>query len=163
MTSTAAANTAKAITLSVTHPTLPPGPIEGFRFMWAFYVNGFRSDRHCQPCFRGRRVDEFSTGHAESGRPIVFDRLDRYPYVYVCGVGAGPKKELKNKNLHMPMRFRQGGLVEMETYNGYRFRAEDAELIEIPELPAGWGGITDEEHRRCKNFRFAVAMFGAGR
>ncbi len=151
-----------AITLTVMHPTIAPGPIQGFRFLWAFYVNGYRPEKHCQPGLRGRRVDEFSTGRASSdGAPVVLDRMDRYPYVYICGVGSGPKDQLRHKNLHMPLRFRPGSQVEMTAYNGYLFRAENAELIEIPELPPGWGGIADEQHTRCKNFRFAVGVFGA--
>jgi hypothetical protein len=148
-----------AITLTVTHPTVAPGPIEGFRFLWAFYVNGYRPEKHCQPGLRGRRVDEFSTGRVSSGAPVVLDGMDRYPYVYICGVGSGPKDQLRHKNLHMPLRFRPGSQVEMTAYNGYLFRAENAELIEIPELPPGWGGIADEQHTRCKNFRLAVGVF----
>ena len=30
----------KSINLTVSHPRIPAGPIEGFRFMWAFYVRG---------------------------------------------------------------------------------------------------------------------------
>ena len=150
-----------AIVFTVTHPTVAPGLIQGFRFLWAFYVNGYRPELHCQPGLRGQRVDEFSTGRASSAQPVVLDRMDRYPYVYVCGVATGPKKELGGKNLHMPMRFRPGSHVEMTTYNGYVFRAEHAALIETPELPARWRGITDVQHTRCKNFRFAVRVFEA--
>jgi hypothetical protein len=150
----------KTILLAVTHLERPSGCIEGFRFMWAFYVNGYRPDRHCQPCFRGRRVEDFCTPTAECGRVLTLDRMDRYPFVYVCGVGTGPRAELRHKNLHFPLRYAAGALAETTTYNGYRFRAENAELVPIPPLPSGWGGKTDE-HVRCKNFQFAVAYFGA--
>lgn len=150
-----------AIVLAVSHPEIAPGPILGFRFMWAFYVKGYRVDRHCQPGLIGRRVDEFKTGTAASGCTVRFDRMDQYPYVYVCGVGVGPKAELHKQNLHMPLRHKPGGVVELRTYNGYLFRAADAERVEIPEpLPEGWHGITNREHLRCKNFRFAVGAFG---
>ena len=69
----------KSINLTVSHPRIPAGPIEGFRFMWAFYVRGYKPEFHCQRCFIGRRVDEFSTPTASSGMTIVLDRLDRYP------------------------------------------------------------------------------------
>src|SRR5262245_8756800 len=101
-------NAVSSITLEVTHPTLPSGPLLGFRFLWAFYVKGYRPDRHCQPCFKGRRVAEFRTGRALSGTPIVLNLMDLYPYVYVCGVGEGPKRELRHKNLHFPLAYRQG-------------------------------------------------------
>lgn len=57
----------KTILLSVTHPELSSGAIDGFRFMWAFYVNGFNPDKHCQPCFKGALVPDFSTATARSG------------------------------------------------------------------------------------------------
>jgi hypothetical protein len=150
-----------AISFCVTHDTIAPGPIQGFRFMWAFYVKGYRPERHCQPGLIGRRVDGFKTNTAVSGKTVLFDRMDDYPYVYVCGVGEGPKSELGRQNLHMPLRYRAGGFEKIHTYNGYLFRADDAELVPIPEpLPHGWHGITNQEHLRCKNFRFAVGAFG---
>jgi hypothetical protein len=149
------------ILLTVTHPSREAGPIEGFRFLWAFYVNGYRVDRHCQPGLKGKRVDEFKTGNAFTEQTIVLDRLDRYPYVYICGVGKGPKSELWKQNLHMPLRFKAGSVVEMPK-GEHTFSAKDAELVEIPgPFPSGWNGITDAQHLRCKNFRFAVGVFGA--
>jgi hypothetical protein len=149
----------KSIELKVSHPVIPSGRIQGFRFMWAFYVDGYRPEFHCQKCFTGRRVDDFSTRTASSGATIALDRLDRYPYVYLCGVGVGPKPELRNQNLHLPLRFKASGFVEKTTYNGYEFRAQNAEVV-VPSLPDGWMGL-EREHVRCKNFQFAVACFGA--
>lgn len=151
----------KSIILRISHPTIPDGPIRGFRFMWAFYVNGYRPETHCQRCFKGRRVAEFSTGTARSGASVALDLMDRYPYVYVCGVGVGPKTELHQQNLHLPLRYKEGAkLVERETYNGYVFQAENAEEIEIAALPDDWMGLP-REHARCKNYQFAVGVFGA--
>jgi hypothetical protein len=147
------------IQLSVSHPEQAAGRIDGFRFLWAFYVNGYRPEKHCQPGLRGRRVPEFCTPTAEVGRAVSLDRMDRYPYVYVCGVGGGPKALLRDQNLHFPLEYAAGEVAEITTYNGYRFRAEHARQLEIPELPHGWDGRS-EEHVRCKNFQFAVAYFG---
>jgi hypothetical protein len=122
------------ILLEVTHPEMPPGKIQGFRFLWAFYVNGYQPTLHCQPCFRGRRVDAFCTPTAESFRPVVLDRAHRYPYVYICGVGIGPRRELRSKNLHFPLKLAEGHVAEATTYNGYRFRAENAIALPIPPL-----------------------------
>jgi hypothetical protein len=69
----------KSINLTVSHPRIPAGPIEGFRFMWAFYVRGYKPEFHCQRCFIGRRVDEFCTPTASSGMTTVLDRFERYP------------------------------------------------------------------------------------
>lgn len=147
------------IVLEVTHPVLSPGRIQGFRYVWAFYVEGYDPATHCQPCFKGARVPEFCTPTAQTGRRVVLDRMNRYPYVYVCGVGVGPKPERWRQNLHMPLRYCEGSVVERESYNGYVFRAEDAEEIAIPPLPDDWQGLP-REHARCKNFQFAVACFG---
>lgn len=147
------------IALEVTGPGSDPARIEGFRFLWAYYVNGYDPDKHCQPCFRGSRVPEFSTSTAMAGRRIEFDRIGRYPYLYVCGVGSGPKSDLWKQNLHFPLRYAQGQVAEISTYNGYRFRAQNAADVAIPELPEGWQG-KPREHTRCKNFQFAVACFG---
>lgn len=147
------------ITLEVTGPNNEIGRIPGFRYLWAFYVNGYDPEKHCQPCFRGARVPEFSTPTAQSGRRFDLNRMDQFPYVYVCGVGIGPKADLWKQNLHLPLRYVEGQVEELTSYNGFRFRAENAALVDIPELPEGWQG-KDREHTRCKNFRFAVAAFG---
>lgn len=34
------------------------------------------------------------------------------------------KTELGRQNLHLPLRHKEGGIVEKATYNGYIFRAE---------------------------------------
>jgi hypothetical protein len=84
-------------------------------------IRGFRADRHCQPCFRGRRVSDFSTATARSGQRVHLDLMDRYEYVYICGVGDGPKNQLAAKNFHLPLRYESGCCVEAPTYNGYVF------------------------------------------
>ena len=151
-----------SIVLTVTHPDDRPGEatrIGGFRYIWAYYVEGYKPDKHCQPCFIGARVADFSTPTAMSGKSITLDRMDKYPFVYVCGVGAGPKADLWKQNLHFPLKFLEGGVAEVTTYNGYHLRAENAARVEIPELPENWQGLS-REHTRCKNFQFAVASFG---
>jgi hypothetical protein len=148
-----------AIVLEVRHPDREPGPIEGFRFFWAYYVSGYRSDRHCQTCFRGAPVPEFSTRTVRSGLVHRFDRISRFPYLYICGVASGPRSQLASKNLHFPLQYEVGAVAEIETYNGYQLRAEHAVTLPIPELPEGWQGKS-REHTRCKNYRFAVDRFG---
>ena len=93
----------RTVQLEVTHPELPDGPIRGFRFIWAYYVNGFRPDRNCQPCFLGTRVREFWTSTAGSGVTLRLDRLDHYPYLYVCGVAEGPAASRGGRNLQLPL------------------------------------------------------------
>ena len=85
--------------------------------------------------------------------------MDRYPYVYVCGVEIGPDKDRWEQNLHMPLVHAPGQNVKRWTYNGYVFSAKDAQEVVIPPLPEEWNG-RDRKTVRCKNFQFAVAQFG---
>lgn len=94
-----------------------------------------------------------------TGRSVTCDKMDRYPYLYVCGVGSGRKDELRHKNFHLPLKYEHGGVVEAVTYNGYRFRVENAAKVEVPRLEEGWQG-KPLEHTGCRNFQFAVAAFG---
>lgn len=149
----------RSIVLSVSHPEKGEALIEGFRFIWAFYVKSYKPEEHCQPCFIGARVTEFCTPRAMTGRSVTCDKMDRYPYLYVCGVGSGPKDQLRHKNFHLPLKYEHGGVVDAVTYNGYRFRVENAAKVEVPPLEEGWQGKA-LEHTRCKNFQFAVAAFG---
>ena len=152
--------TPETIFLEVSHPTLTAGVVQGFRFLWGYYVNGYRPDRHCQSCFKGRLAREFSSHTARSGSVTAFDRIARYPYLYICGVAAGPRSERWQRNFHFPLQYREGHVAEAQTHNGYVLRARNAVTVVIPPLPAGWNGIHDSEHTRCKNFQFAVAAFG---
>ncbi len=116
----------KTIRLSVSHPEIADGPIQGFRFFWAYYVSGFNQSKHCQPCFRGRLATQFCSPAASSGASYELDAMDRYPYVYVCGVGSGTKDSLSEKNFHLPMQYSAGDVLTMVTYNGYQISAENA-------------------------------------
>jgi hypothetical protein len=149
----------QSIVITVTHPSGEEALIKGFRYIWAFYVKGYNPEKHCQPGLIGQRVDEFCTPTAMSGRSVTCDKMDRYPYLYVCGVGAGRKEDLWKENFHLPLSYAAGSVVEKTSYNGYRFRVENAAEVVVPELREGWEG-KPREHTRCKNFQFAVACFG---
>jgi hypothetical protein len=148
-----------SIRLSVAHPELPEGRIQGFHPIWAFYVDGFRLEGQCQECLKGDRVPEFISTTAQSGRTIELDRMDRYPFVYICGVAMGATSDRQANNLHLALQFETGSVVELTTYNGYRVRAENARRMPIPALQDGWQGRPLEQ-TRCKNYQFGVAYFG---
>ena len=149
----------KTIRLRVTHPEKPDGPIEGFRFLWAFYVRGFDPAKHCQPCFHGELAPNFKTGNTPSGVDVLLDRMNAFPYVYVCGVGEGVERDLYRKNLHLPLKYEEGSTTGLIAYNGYRFIAENAIAMPIPQLPEGYKDLPSA-HYRCKNFQFGVEYFG---
>lgn len=148
-----------SITIEITHPTLAPGPIQGFKQFWAFFVNGFRPEVHCQKCFRGSVSPQLNRRTAQSGRTYVMNERPTFPYLYLCGVGVGPKNLLYQKNIHLALRPEPGTREVCETYNGYIVAVENAVALPIPELPPGWQG-RDSETTGCKNFRFGVKYFG---
>jgi hypothetical protein len=147
------------ITIQIDHPVLPPGPVQGFRFFWAYYVTGFNPSQHCQPCFRGTLSRQLNTSTARSGVLYVMNERRSFPYLYVCGVGIGPRSLLYQKNFHLPLKPEAGAREIRQTYNGYTIRVENGLALPIPELEVGWKGL-DLETTRCKNFRFAVAQYG---
>lgn len=148
-----------AIILQVSHADAPPGRIDGFRFLWAMYVSAYDATRHCQPGLKGQRVAAFCTPTARSGAPVVCDRMDRYPYLYVCGVAAGPVADRGAKNLHFPLQYAPGQVATITSYNGYVFRAEHAAVVTVPELPESFAGLA-RSHHRCRTYQFGVAVFG---
>ena len=155
------AGVSNSITMRLTHPTLPPGRVEGFSLLWAFYVTGFNPAKHCQVCFRGLRAPNFHSRNAASGVDIVLDRLDVSPIVYICGVAKGPDAERRYRNLHLPVRFEAGASASVTTYNGYRIDVTNGIQLPIPPVEDGWRGLPTT-HTRCKNFQFGLAQFGTG-
>lgn len=146
--------------LSVTHPVHSDGAIPGFRFLWALYVRGHDATRHCQPGLRGRRVDAFHSRTARCRVPVILDQMHRFPFVYICGVAAGPVRLRGERNLHLPLRYEHGARAEATTYNGFTVTVTNASLVLVPRLPRGWHDLPDA-HTQCRTFQFAVAVFGA--
>jgi len=147
------------ITIHLDHPEFPPGPIQGFRFFWAYYVTGFNRAVHCQPCFKGSLSASLNSRTARSGAVYVMNERRTFPYLYLCGVGTGPDKLLYQKNFHLPLKPQRSAREVRQTYNGYIVTVENAMALPIPELADGWNGLSTRT-TRCKNFRFAVAQFG---
>lgn len=147
------------IAIQIEHREYEPGPLRGFKFFWAYYVDGFDQTAHCQPCFKGALSNQLNTRTAQSGRLYVMDERKIFRYIYVCGVGAGPKNLLHEKNFHLPLEPQPGAHEVCHTYNGYVITVENGVALPIPELEPGWKGL-DRETTRCKNFRFGVAQFG---
>jgi hypothetical protein len=149
---------AGAMVLRLVHPTRPAGRIHGFSSIWAFYVTGFRPERHCQACFRGLRAPNFHSRNAMSGVDVILDRLDVSEVVYICGVARGPIQDRRHRNLHLPVRFEPGARAIATTYDGYAVTVEHAMALPIPSVPDHWNGLPPD-HTRCRNFRFGMGYF----
>jgi hypothetical protein len=146
------------ITLRIGHTGVSPGPITGFRHFWAYYITGFNPRVHCQKCFKGKPSSRI-TKQSETGLLYEMNEKQSFQYLYICGVGEGPKDLLYKKNFHLALRPSDGAATSAETYNGYTFEVTNAVALPIPELPENWNGLT-REMTRCKNFRFGVEHFG---
>jgi len=138
---------------------LPPGHVQGFSLIGAFYVKGFLPEKHCQFCFQGLRAPNFHSRNAASGLDIVLDRLDVSDVIYVCGVAMGPENQRRYRNLHLPVRYELGATATATTYNGYEVELRNATALPIPPVPDGYNGLPTR-HTRCKNFQFGLAYFG---
>lgn len=145
-----------SIRVSISHPTAS-GRIDGFQFLWAFHVRGYRPETHCQDCFIGSRDPVFHSGNASTGQFSFSSPADEV--LYLCGVSAGEIRLRRERNVHLPLRFSPGSTGTFTTYNGYVVSFEDAELLPIPD-PRPRDHLP-EAHYRCANFRFAESWFGA--
>ena len=150
--------------LEVSHPTQDQGKIAGFKYFWAYYVDSYRPDKHCQECFIGAPVPQFNSTTAQVGVRFELDKIDKHAYVYVCGFASGPKNERYRKNFHLALRHAKGRSVSAETHGGYVVTAQNAVMLQIPTLPRdlltdAQGNLLPEEHIRCRNYQFAVEVF----
>ena len=126
-----------------------------YRFLWGYYVRGFKPWEHCQPCFVGTRADGID--------PLMGDgdvELDlKSDYFYLCGVAPGPINLRGTFNLHMAVRAKAGSVATVTSKYGPVFTIEGAEEIAI-QGPIEQVGL-DESYAGCKNFRFAAQMYPA--
>ena len=150
-----------SISIEVSHPTNAPGKVEGFKYFWAFNVTGIRKGEHCQACFAGRQVPEFSLETVHNGQAFTVESSGDHEYVYVCGGGKGKPYRT---NFHLALRYHAGKSVSAVTYNGYVVAATNAVMVQIPSLPTNfvsieYGKNDGELTVRCKNFQFAYEYF----
>jgi hypothetical protein len=113
------------LTVRIDHPSFPPGPIQGYRFFWAFYVTGYDRTRHCQPCFLGTPSTQINTPNARSGRDYQMDERKTFPYLYICGFASGPKGLRAERNFHLalkPQERRQFLWRNLQRLHGQRHR-----------------------------------------
>jgi hypothetical protein len=129
--------------------------LQGFRYWWLKKVTGFSPSTHCASCLRGTYLPNLGATFPAN---TPYDALIHPEAVlYLCGVATPYRHE---RNFHLAMRRRVGGIVERTLYTGQRLIVEDVE--EIP--------FNDEAARRlfpergekfltCRNFQFAAQHF----
>jgi hypothetical protein len=133
--------------------------VTGFAHLWAVYVRSFDQRYHCQRCLRGRLSERIRTSTTLVDTDLCLDETSIFDSIYVCGVARGPRSSRSVKNLHLPLERSPGTSLTCSTYNGYLVHVSNASLLEIPELPYGWMGLS-AAYVKCCNFRFGVHRFG---
>jgi hypothetical protein len=127
-----------------------------YRFLWGFYVRGFKPWEHCQPCFRGTRAPGITPSMGDG-----FVQLDRpTKYFYLHGFAPGPQAQRGERNLHLAVRPKLGSTATVRSFYGPLFTIHDAEQIDIQEPIAGFPR-SEDIWTRCKNFRFGAQVFDA--
>jgi hypothetical protein len=127
---------------------------EQFKFLWGFYVRGFKPWEHCQKCLRGTRADGIfpSMGNSEVLLPRPTD------YFYLCGYAKGAAANRGKYNLHLAVEPMPGETASVASKYGPVFTIDGARRIVIPnsdEPRAAYG----EFDYRCMNFRFGKLMY----
>lgn len=127
---------------------------EQYRFLWGYYVTGFKPWEHCQRCLRGSRALGISptmgNGPIELFRPT--------DYFYLCGYAKGPAANRGANNLHLAVEPAPGETASITSTYGPTFTIAGARKIVIPDStdpPAAYGAFD----YRCMNFRFGRLMY----
>jgi hypothetical protein len=127
-----------------------------YRFLWGFYVRGFKPWEHCQPCFRGTRAPGITpamkNGSIQLGRPTKF--------FYLHGFAPGLASQRGVRNLHLAVRPKTDSTATIQSFYGPVFTIYNAEEIVIQRPIAGFPS-SEDIWTKCKNFRFGAQMFEA--
>jgi hypothetical protein len=126
----------------------------GGRFvqLWGIYVSGFKPDRHCMYCLKGRKESRLHKTMGDDDLELATDA----PYFYLFAMGRVPKHET---NVHLAVRPQPGAIASVGSMYGATFTIHDAYALRVDRLPDGWLGL-GTDFTRCRNFQFGVQQFG---
>ena len=117
------------------------------------YVSGFKPERHCLECLKGRLEPQVNRTMQDRDDYVL--QTD-FPYFYLCAVGRVPRSDT---NVHLAVRPQQGAVASIGSVYGVAFTIRDAFALRVDRLPDGWMGLP-KEHTNCRNFQFGVQQFG---
>jgi hypothetical protein len=120
--------------------------------LWGIYVSGFKPDRHCMYCLKGRKETRLHKAIVDGTMELATDS----PYFYLFAMGRVPRHET---NVHLTVRPQPGAVASIGSVYGATFTIRDAYALRIDRLPDGWLGL-GTEFTRCRNFQFGVQQFG---
>jgi hypothetical protein len=120
--------------------------------LWGVHVSGFRQDKHCIYCLKGRKEGQLHRAMASGDY-----KLDTgAPYFYLFGMRRAPRRD---SNVHLAVEPYPGAVASIGSLYGVTFTIRDARALRIDRLPKGWMGL-DESFTSCRNFQFGVQVFG---
>jgi hypothetical protein len=123
-----------------------------FVSLWGMYVSGFRADKHCVACLKGKREARVVKTMVDG----IYELDNTYRYFYLCALGRAPRKDT---NVHLAVEPRQGAVASVGSMYGVTFTIHDALAIRVAKLPIDWLGL-GKEFTQCPNFQFGVQQFG---
>jgi len=120
--------------------------------LWGMHVNGFRPEKHCIYCLKGRKEQQINRDMVSEDYPLKTDA----PYFYLFAMGRTPRRDT---NVHLAVEPYPGAVASVGSLYGVTFTIRDARALRIDRLPKAWRGL-DDSYTACRNFQFGVQMFG---
>ncbi|MEZ2347019.1 hypothetical protein [Terriglobus sp. RCC_193] len=120
--------------------------------LWGVYVSGFKPDKHCIYCLKGKKELQLHREMQDGNYTLKTDS----PYFYLFAMGRVPKHET---NVHLAVRPQAGSVASIGSVYGVTFTIRDAFALRVDRLPDGWMGL-GTDYTRCRNFQFGVQQFG---
>jgi hypothetical protein len=127
--------------------------LRGFIQFWLRYVHGFSPHFHCQKSLRGFNDPRFRRD-MQIGETFELLELERFDYIYLCGVTAK-----KLPGLHLALAPDPAATAGALTYNGIEITVVGARRLEISPLPDGYAGMS-RKYTTCCNWQFGVRYYG---
>jgi hypothetical protein len=120
--------------------------------LWGKHVSGFRPEKHCIYCLKGRTETQIDKAMTSGDYEIHTGA----PYFYLFAMGRAPRRD---SNVHLAVQPYPGAVASIGSLYGVTFTIRDARALRIDRLPKGWMGL-DDLYTSCRNFQFGVQMFG---
>ena len=123
------------------------------KYFWLKYVRGFNPAEHCAKSLLGKHSRKVWFQMSLNSMTIL-DELPPggYDFIYLCGVS---ENFIWQNNLHLPVRPVPGAKAVLQAYTGMRCVIQNAEIVEIPQIPLGFAGFS-REFTTCRNWQFGV-------
>jgi hypothetical protein len=123
--------------------------------LWGVHVEGFRPDKHCIYCLKGRKEVQIQRDMASGD----YQLQNGAPYFYMFAMGRTPRRD---SNVHLAVQPYPGAVASIGSLYGVTFTIRDARALRVDRLPSGWNGL-DDSFTSCRNFQFGVHIFGYSR